>query len=221
MADREILKRIARRSGGYMMLLSMVVTMLIGLVFYIMYTNKGVDMDSGDVNKTPPWRIWTKNLIKLRDEPIGQPSEEQPKLDTALLYNSSVRDDSVEDLDDRGSVELVIMPDGTVTGGWSGHYWISRTLDHQIMTSSANGNIIPEEVYSDDDGEDPSKLYFITSGGFSILETNSDSGRVRNVMGDIYFTGWIDSEYNMEATVTITSDQRNFKAYDFEASAQR
>ncbi|MBN2269167.1 MAG: hypothetical protein JXN61_01045 [Sedimentisphaerales bacterium] len=195
--------------SGYIMLLSLLIVVLIGLVIYVVMTGEGIDLTTGEKDTSPPWRQWTKNLIELKKKPIGTPSPDQPQLAGALQFMT----DAWEDQQKRGSIQLAILPDGTIEGQWSGQYWISKTLDHQVMAASFKGNIVPERIYSDENGEDTTKLYFIGHGGFSILETNSETSRVRNVMGDLYITGWLDGGNNAAGKITITSDERRFRAY--------
>jgi len=75
-------------------------------------------------------------------------------------------------------------------------------------------------LYKDDNGKDPSRLFFIARGISLILEENSDTGKVRRVRTDLYVTGWLDTDYYATGKVTITSDNQNFKEFTWEAEAQ-
>jgi len=112
----------------------------------------------------------------------GSPSEHQPQLSKPL----QVVVNTVQDGKDRGQINVVILPDGTMKGAWKGEFFINKDVDFQVMSCGFKGLIDPEQDFSDEKGEDPTKLFFIAKGHFMILETNSKSGKVRNLMGEAY-----------------------------------
>ncbi len=114
---------------------------------------------------------------------------------------------------------MVILPDWTVKGGWKGEFFIDRYVDFQVMTCNFKGFLDPKQVYRDEQGDNPTKLFFINKGNFMILETNSESGRVRNLMGDAYVRGWIDIDYTVNGELIFTTDEKNFYRYTWQGKA--
>ena len=88
------------------------------------------------------------------------------------------------------------------------------------MGRSFDGTIDPQEIFSDIKGEDNSKLFFITKGGFTILETNNKTGIVRNLMGSVYMRGWLAKDNSIKGELIITSDERNFYLFNVEGKAE-
>ena len=62
-------------------------------------------------------------------------------------------------------------------------------------------------------------LFFLTRGGFVILETNDGNGQVRNLTGNVYARGWLDVEYGVIGEMIITSDERNFRRFTWKCKA--
>ena len=105
-------------------------------------------------------------------------------------------------------------------GGWGGDYEPRPNVHWQVMGSEFTGNIDPSKIYKDNYGEDRSQLYFITKGKFIILETNSETRKVRSVKGHIYVTGWLDTEYNATGEIIITSDKKSYKTFSWQAEGK-
>ena len=88
-----------------------------------------------------------------------------------------------------------------------------------MILCNFEGNIVPDKVYIDEEGEDLSELFFLARGQFLILETNNDSGRVRSIMGGAYVRGWIGVENDVSGEIIITADQKNFDRYRWDGIA--
>ena len=84
------------------------------------------------------------------------------------------------------------------------------------MAADVRGNIDPAKIYEDENGPDPSKLYFITKGDFLILEDRND-GRMRRVHGEIYVTGWFENDVSAHGELHITSDRKTQLVYTWRA----
>ena len=209
--------RLQRSRGGYALLLGLLITVVIGMIMYYTWMYGPVyQIGEGKSDINPPWRQWHKMQIKLRKEPIGLPTVEQPQLSEPL----EVYAEPVQNGKDRGEIELIILTDETAQGGWSGEFSVKKAVDFQVMTCRFEGNIDPEQVYSDEEGEDPSKLFFIAKGHFAILEFNDDSGRVRNLMGNVYVRGWLGLDNAVSGEIIITSDEKNFDRYVWQGWAE-
>lgn len=209
--------RLKGKRGGYALLLGLLIVVVIGMVMFYMRMHGPVyRIGEGESDITPPWRQWHKIQVRLRDGPLGGPTEEQPQLSKPL----EVQARTVQDGNDRGEIGVMILGDGTVEGRWGGEFFINKDVDFQVMNCRFEGMVDPEQVYyEDEEGEDPSKLFFIGKGGFVILETNNDTGRVRNLMGDAYARGWLGLEDEVSGELIITTDERNFYVYTWEGRA--
>jgi len=164
---------------------------------------------SGSKDKSLPWNQLKR--IVPDDEVVPSPTEQQPKFTTHMRVIAECK----ENEQDRGKVEILITPQGRVSGSWFADYFPKQGLRYEVVASSFKGNIAPEYAYKDDYGEDPSKLSIITKGNFLILETRTKKGTVRKSNGSIFVTGWVDDEYDITGKVTITSDKKTYFEYEF------
>ncbi len=209
--------RLQRSRAGYAMLLGLLIVVVIGiLIYYKTMFGPVYQIGDGESDINPPWRQWHKMQVRLRKGPIGQPTREQPQLSKPL----EVQAKPVQDGEDRGEIKVIILPDGTVQGGWRGEFPVNKDVDFQVISCQFKGSIDPKQVYSNERGEDPSKLFFIAKGHFAILEFNNDSGRVRNLMGDAYARGWLAVDNAVSGEIIITSDERSFYRYTWQGWAQ-
>ncbi len=206
--------------GGSALLLGLLAFLIVGLVFYFQRMHGSVHQigKDGESNITPPWRQWHKlqTRIRVKPETIEGPGEYQNQLSEPMWLTSSVYDGE----EHRGKVEMSIGTDGTVYGGWRGEFFVSKKVDFQVMGCDFKGTIDSAEIYIDEDGEeDDTQLFFLAKGYFTILESNSDGGTVRNLTGDAYLRGWISVENEIEGEMIYTSDTKNFYLYTFEGEA--
>lgn len=148
---------------------------------------------------------------------VKQPKEGQPKILDNLVFEGQI----VENNEVKGGVGLFILTDGRIKGVWAGKYNPEPDITWEVMGSRFKGNIDPTKIYSDKDGEDPRKLYFIAKGKSLILETNSKTDKIRTATGAIYVTGWLDNEYNAVGKVTITSDKKTYKEYCWQSKGAK
>jgi hypothetical protein len=88
---------------------------------------------------------------------------------------------------------------------------------HYIINANFKGNIDPSKIYSDEDGEDPSKLYFITRGKYLTLETNYETNKVRKINGQIYVVGWLTSEFTAFGQIHMTPNKKTQRIYKWAA----
>ena len=161
-----------------------------------------------------PWN--QERRIFKRDAEVPAPSAEQASLTKNLLFKADVMEGDAK----RGKIGMSLRPNGRIKGGWGGEYEPRPNVHYQVMGCEFKGNIDPSKIYKDDYGEDRSQLYFITKGKFIILETNSETRRVRAVKGHIYVTGWLDPEYKATGDVIITSDKRSYKGFSWQAKGE-
>lgn len=164
------------------------------------------------INSDPtlPWNE-QKRLTPRGMTPQFHLSEEQPKLTNVFRYKTQV------ELDDqpRGEINILIYPNGTVKGIWNGEYDRSDDVHCLIMAASFTGNIDPTRQYIENGTGDPSKLYFLTVGGYNTLETNMSTKQSRNVSGFVYVRGWLDLNYAVVGEVIITEDKKAFETFSW------
>ena len=203
---------------GYALLLGLLITVVLGMILYYMRMHGPVyQIGKGKSDIEVPWRQWHKIQVRLRKGPLGPPTAEQPQVSKALQVAAKPRDDTQQ----RGQIALFILPDGTVQGQWSGQFFVEKKVDFQVMGCRFKGLVDPEQVYSDERGEDPSKLFFIAKGHFVILETNDNSGKVRSLGGDIYVRGWLGLDNVVEGEIILTADEKNFYYYTWKGKAEQ
>jgi len=198
------------------LLLGLLIVVAIGMyIYYLNMHGPVLEIGEGKSDIYPPWRQWHKMQVRLHREALGKPGAEQPQLAKPL----EIEAEPMQDGENRGEIGMIIFADGTVQGGWSGEFRVNRDVEFQVMSCEFEGSIDPEQVYSDEDGQDPSRLFFITKGHFMILESNNDTGRVRSLTGEAYVRGWLDLENWASGEIIITSDKRSFHRYIWQGQA--
>lgn len=161
---------------------------------------------------------WNEEYRLVRPgEEIRPPKEEQPEIFDNLLFTA----ETMQNDEKVGTVRIYVLTDGRIRGGWVGAYRPKPEIMWEVVMADFKGNIDPSKIYSDENGKDKSKLYFIARGNFLILETNSDSGIVRNLKGKIYVTGWLDQEYMASGNVVITSDKKSYESYSWRGMGEK
>ena len=172
---------------------------------------------AGLFSSSDPEMPWNQvNRIVNPGEEVPAPSAEQASITKTLLFKADTKQEDAK----RGTITMVIRPDGRIEGGWAAEYDSRPNVTYQVMSDGFKGNIDPSKIYKDDYGEDRSRLYFITKGKFIILETDSKTNRTRSVKGHIYVTGWLDPEYNATGEIIITSDKRSYKTFSWQAEGK-
>jgi len=196
--------------GGYALLLMLLLTFVIVAVIWLGLLGPE---PIGDPNL--PWNQ-EERLVEA-DEPVLPPTEEQPKLTRFLEFAAIPFRGEPGEVDafsdSRGRIEMTISPDGRIKGGWSADYNPTDEVNYSVIGAGFSGNIDSSNVYSDENGQDPSRLYFIAKGQLSILKTNLKSNRVSRLGGYIYVTGWLDHQYNIVGDLTVTSDKRTYQFF--------
>lgn len=113
---------------------------------------------------------------------------------------------------------IMIAPDGSIEGGWSGQYYKKPKINFDIMSGGFEGKICPGMVYRDEKGDDPTKLYFIAKGKFLIAETDFDKNTLFHRSGDVYVRGCLNRDHSATGTVTITSDEKISEEFEWKAA---
>ena len=158
-----------------------------------------------------PWTEW--RLRESNAKAPGEPSEEQPDITEGVRYNVGV----IYQDEIRGNILLWIQPDGTVMGAWQGYYHdVESKLQFDIQGGDFEGYVCPLKIYQDENGQDLSKLHFIAKGDFLIHEFDSGT-KYRIRVGDLYVTGWLETDYVAYGKLVITSNEKYSETYDWKA----
>lgn len=155
------------------------------------------------------WRIKGSRMRKGRNVAEQVVSAEQANITRVLKFIADVK----HQRDNRGQIMLAIYPDGNVEGRWATDYETGSPRANHLISASFQGNTDPSKFYEDVNGEDRSKLFLIAMGGYSELETNFETSKVRRLRGNIYVTGWINPDYSVTGKITITPDKKSLRAF--------
>jgi hypothetical protein len=200
------------RSASALVALVIVIA-LVCVVYFVRLYMKEPYQDPDLVDDLKPWKEW--RLRESGKKPPQDPSAEQPDIKGFLEYDTNVNLPSTGD--PRGAIRLGIGPEGSVGGMWYDYYYKKPKINFDIMNGDFAGRTYPGKVYRDENGEDPSKLYFMAKGTFLIQETDMIKNKVHNRVGDIYVRGWVDPDYATRGEITITSDEDYFETFVWEA----
>ena len=192
-------------------LVIVLVVIAIGLILYFIdFSALFPKPDPDTAEGLAPWKEWRLRQKNVPAEP-QQPSDEQPKITKSLEYDTNAWLDDAP----RGEIVLTIVPDGTVAGGWHGTYHNEKKEQCDIQDGKFAGMVYPAKLYRDENGEDPSKLYFLAKGDFAFHKFKT--GKFRFIGGDIYVKGWLNREYSVKGHIIITSNEKYFETFDFRA----
>jgi len=203
----------AFRGSALMVIIAIII--LAGIILYFL------DIPSRWPKKDPnavglkPWEEWQIRESQPKDA-RGKPSEYQPELSEIIRLSVDAQARGVEHTP-RGTVNLEVQTNGTVSGGWIAHYYNDHQIDFE-GSGSVSGYVCPSKIYGGGDDKDESKLYFITKGKFVLHETDFEKNRFHIRGGDLYITGWINADYTAFGEVTITSDEKYFERFHWEVS---
>jgi hypothetical protein len=187
---------------GYVLILMVLIAFLIGAIIWL--------DPMALIRKSGSGMPWNEERRLVRpDGDVKQPKEGQPKILENLGFDGRI----TEGGEVKGGVEMYLSTDGRIKGVWGGTYKPEPNITWEVVGSRFKGNIDPTKVYSDKDGEDPRKLYFIAKGESLIMVTDSKTDKIKTATGLVYVTGWLDNGYNAVGKVTITSDKETYWEY--------
>jgi len=164
-------------------------------------------------DKNLPWND-QKCIWKSNKTPHFKLSENRPQLNNVIRYIANVeRDNQI-----CGKINIIISPEGTIKGLWTGEFDKTEDIDCSIMAASFSGNIVPDRQYIEAGEQDASKLYFFTAGGYNFFETKMPEKKQSDGSGFLYVRGWIDSSYTASGELIITEDKKSFEIFSWFAS---
>jgi len=189
-----------------------VVVVLVILVASVRWYRKGAAKDPDLYNDLTPWKEW--RLREASAKPPAEPSAQQPAIAQTLAFDTNAYMGG----EPRGAIGLVILPDGSVDGAWSGQYYKKPKTNFDIMSGGFQGRVYPRKIYRDDNGEDPSRLYLMAKGEFLVAESDFDKNTLHHRGGAIYVRGWLNRDYSVSGTITITSDEKYSEEFEWKAA---
>ena len=201
-----------RRSGSAGIIL-VIILVIAAVVFGLQKYRKSNAPDPDTSMGLAPWKEW--RLRRQSQKPAVQVSDKQAKITKTLSYDANV--ELTETREPRGEIGMRITPDGDVFGGWGGTYYDSKK-DNFEGGGKFEGKIYPGKIYRDEKGEDPSRLYFLAKGQFSIIHTIIKESKVRVLTGDLYVSGWLNPDFSIASDITLTSDEKYSQVFHWQVS---
>jgi hypothetical protein len=156
-----------------------------------------------------PWNEQSR-ILPPGKTPQFKLSESQPQLTDTLRYKTQVEQGGQP----RGDISVLIYPDGTVKGVWNGEYDETNNVHCLILAASFAGNIDPSKRFVK---SDLSRLYFLTVGTSTLMETNLSTNRDRGINSFIYVRGWLDPNYAVIGELIITEDKKTYETFSWDA----
>ena len=151
------------------------------------------------------------------------PSDEQP--DIALLNEQpSIEetftiDADVSETHGNGSCGIRVTSDGRVMGKWKADYNAGKNPRmNYFMHAEFKGNIDPEVLFFDEDGEDPTKLFFIAKGQVMVQASEINGSSIKRDVQELWVAGWVDPDYIAEGELVMVSATGNIKRLDWKSS---
>ena len=192
------------------MVLSLLVVIAIIMVLYFLDMSAIFSPTVGKNTSSKESRPWLEEERILGPEAIiKMPKRPKPAIDEVVSLRGGVTLNDSE----RGRCELEFNPLGEVSGRWECAY--SHEGRDYSFESDFGGNIDVEKIYSDKNGEDESRLYFIAKGEYKKITRRQE--QVSDIEeGLIYVTGWLRSDYSANGLITITTDKKWSVAYKFD-----
>lgn len=190
----------SKYKGNTIILLIIIVLFVVGAIFFL---NAGTKTPEGPVEQYP----WTEtDCIVGGPTAVNLPQSPQISLDAEKIIKQRIVSD---DGQNRGRLEIVIQPDGFVVAAWQANY--KEDVYEKDFTATCKGNVDASQLYEDENGTDPSKLFFITEGCFIVQAFKHGNAAVNG--GEAYVVGWISPDGSANGTLVLTADRKTTKIY--------
>jgi hypothetical protein len=193
-----------------------VVILIVVLIAGLFIAQKWVKSNAPDPDKTmniSPMREW--ELRKAKPQLMGEFRSEQPKIMKPILYEASLIDSNNEER--RGNLRVMISSERMVQGGWSGSYRKNEKVNFDISGMGGvtfQGKVYPGKIYSDGNGQDPARIYFLARGNKFIVQVSDfEKGGVQLMTGNIYVRGWIMPDLSVEGDVVLDRDDNKTERF--------
>ncbi|MEN6386332.1 MAG: hypothetical protein ABFD79_14195 [Phycisphaerales bacterium] len=217
-------KRFGSQSrSGYALIIGLLVVVVLGMFFYFGGTfGPGINADTGEKIKSPPWKQWPKLDRMVKQHKLGKPFPIHPQITETMKISSVLFEGESE----RGQLELIIDPNYDIMGNWNASYSIgqNKAKEYQVVNCKMTGHFVPYpdkiKVKAPHKNEE---IYFLTCGMYTIVEyDNAGGGKVKKINGYIYVTGWLAPDFSVQrGQVFLTSDDKYFKNYIYTGKAEK
>ena len=196
-----------KRRGNTLVLIIIIAIIAVGALMFI---NAATSDPTGPVLQCP----WVESS-RIAESPaaINLPTDSQISLENEINLTVSILS---EENENRGRLQLLIMPDGTVGATWNAKYK-EGDLEKEF-SANLGGNVDATLLYESDRGTDDSRLFFIAEGRFMLQAFTQGNARVGG--GDAYVVGWIGKDLSAHGTLVLAPDKRNTKIYKWKQSAR-
>ncbi len=180
-----------------------VIILVLLVVCAVWVINSMTKDPSGPVEQCP-W-VEVDRIVNDISE-INLPQSPQISLDEERRISHII---TSEDGQDRGRLSIEIDPDGLVAATWKATY--KEGIYEKDFTATCEGNIDAEKIYENENGTDPSKLFFITEGTF-LLKAFKHGNAIPGG-GEAYVVGWISPDGTATGTLVLAPNKKNTKIY--------
>ena len=164
-------------------------------------------------SKTSTIKPW---LEEERIVPVDQPvkASRSPKIE--LYGRETFQAPVYRGQQQRGTITVTIDANGRVSCRWNAEY--EQTDRFYVYQASSKGNIDTKKTFINDGEKDKSKLFFITKGSYNkAAYKGKDYTEVASVEdGQVFVTGWIDTDFSIDGLITITTDRKSSAEYTWQ-----
>ena len=209
-------KRLSSKNRRGSTTVAFIVVVVIIVIVYFIKSNVNFGLpiceDPASSHEVLPWQE-AERLVSLGETPNSEVSAEQPAIDKMIVISATVKQSNTI-----GDFNFIIGSRGTITGGWVADYNKGdKPRMNYVMNAQFKGNIDPDNIYFDENGEDPSKLFMIAKGEISILASNFDTESVRHGMQDIWVSGWIDKDLKAEGEMVLITGRKTYQVFNWKS----
>lgn len=196
------------------------IVILVAVVVAVHFINKAYSLPKSE-NPTcsediQPWEEESR-LLKPGQQLADSLSPDQPVIDQTIFLQATVKEAA-----DATGLNITISPDGNVAGAYSADY--NKGTDPQmnyVMNADFEGNFDPSNIYFDEQGSDPSKLFFLTKGKMFIVAHNFTADTIKYNTQDIYVTGWINPDYSATGRLVLMTGRKTFQTFHWKTVPRR
>ncbi len=180
-----------------------VIILVLFVVCAVWVINSMTKDPTGPVEQCP----WVEEDRIVTDiSEINLPQSPQISLDEEKAISHVI---TSEDGQDRGRLSIRIDPDGLVVATWKASY--KEGIYEKDFTATCEGNIDAEKIYENENGDDPSKLFFITKGKF-LLKAFKQGNAIPGG-GEAYVVGWISPDGTGTGTLVLAPTKKKTRIY--------
>ena len=196
--------------NGYAALIVLVAVAIIAIMIAIqMRAIFGTNLPSQPIGtEQRPWLL-DKQILGA-EEGVKMPKSPKPQLEEDFSISGIVTRNNAE----RGTVTIFFESNGRIRATWSCDYSHEQTA-YRIGAEIA-GNIDAGVHFTDENGKDKSRLFFVGKGTYFKETTTADTGTAVE-KGTAYVQGWLKPDGSAEGFVSINQGKDWVAAYEWAA----